>query len=253
MKDYKMSQPCGTYELLDSGNFKRLEQVGPYRIARPAPSAVWPAKLNQKAWQDVDAEYFRYSHGQGQWKKKTSIPDRWIIEWQGLHLIVKLTSFGHLGLFAEHSTLWPELQKHLLPRQRILNLFAYTGATTLMAAQRGAEVTHVDASKTALELAKLNAQQNQLEARWIMDDVVQFVQKEVRRGCKYDGIVLDPPSYGRGPKKQIWKIEESLPPLLSELKKLCSDEFAFILLTAHTPGYGPQSLLNLLRGVLQYQ
>ncbi len=266
------------YQLLDSGNFMKLEQVGPFRISRPSACAVWDPVLPETEWKKVDAEFKRFSDGNGEWKiNNPEIKQPWAINVSDVTFNLKLTGFGHLGIFAEQEKNWLQLRDIISKRKSkmkskrgsemsskvesempsgesfsVLNLFAYTGGSTLFAAAGGAEVVHLDASKSSVAWARENAASSKLEGcpiRWIVDDVQDFVQKEIRRGKKYQGIILDPPSYGRGSKNQVWKIEDHLLPLLKDLQKLMADDFSFMLLSAHSPGYTPISLENQLRQI----
>ena len=242
------------YRVLDSGEFQKLEQIGEFKIVRPAASAIWK-KSDPELWQNVDAEFLRSEKGQGKWrllsqKKFTEIQ----VTCTGVQLFLRPTPFGHIGLFAEQIDYWQRIIQTLSPysdeKIKVLNLFAYTGGSTLAAAKAGAEVTHVDASKTSIEWAKQNAELNGLQdasIRWMVDDVMAFVKREIRRGNKYHAIILDPPSYGRGPKNQLWKIEEDLPLLIESIKELLSENFLFLHLSAHTPGVSALTLENLLR------
>lgn len=250
-----------SYTLLDSGQFRKLEQVGPYVIVRPAPTAVWNPLLPDKKWATADAEFVRFSDGNGDWKvRHAECKKPFNIEISKLTFEIKLTSFGHLGVFPEQASNWLKLReaasnlKKWQDSVKVLNLFAYTGGSSLAVASGGAEVTHVDASKGTVKWASENAKLSNLgekPIRWIVDDVKEFVAREVRRGSVYDGIILDPPSYGKGDKKnQVWKIEQDLLPLMSELKKIFSDvKGSFICLSAHSEGYTPQSLKNQLMSV----
>ncbi len=248
------------YQLIDSGNFLKLEQVGPFRLVRPAASATWEPQLSSLEWSKYDALFERHEddgRSTGEWKIKNSeIKNPWLISVADIQFKVKLTSFGHLGIFPEQKENWLEMRdliKSKIAKDKrtfkVLNLFAYTGGSTLFCSQAGAEVVHLDASKTSVTWARENATESKLDKnpiRWIVDDVSQFVTKEVRRGSKYQGIILDPPSYGRGPDKQMWKIEDHLMPLLKNLQKLMADDFSFILLSCHSQGYTPVSLKNQL-------
>jgi 23S rRNA (cytosine1962-C5)-methyltransferase len=245
----------GVYELLDCGNGQKLEQVGPYRFVRPASQAVWSPSLPASEWNNVDGVYTRFSGGNGKWKFPKKRPkDEWAIDMAGVGFINKMTDFGHLGIFAEQLDNWKILQEICAPvgdrKLKVLNLFAYTGGSSLAAARGGAEVTHLDASKTSVAWGRENQKQSGLDdapIRWITDDVQKFVTREIKRGNKYEGIILDPPSFGRGTKNELWKIEEHLPALLSDLEKLKSDDFKFILLSAHSNGFTPVCLKNLLK------
>lgn len=249
-----------TYKLLDSGSFRKLEQVGPYRISRPAASAVWDRNLSAEEWSRLDAEFVRFSDGSGEWKTKNpEIKNPFLIEIEKAQFQIKLTSFGHLGIFPEQANNWRKFQELVHSRTkkglktRVLNLFAYTGGSTMACALAGAEVAHVDASKGTVKWASENAKAAGLEARpirWLVDDVKEFVARDLRRGAQYEGIILDPPSYGKGEKKQVWKIEDDLMPFLRDLKKLFNSEVgSFVCLSAHSEGYTPVSLKNQLTSV----
>lgn len=242
------------YRLIDSGNFRKYEQVGPIRIIRPSAQAVWRPAQSESTWK-ADAEFIRTSGGDGKWHVQSKkIPDSWVVEIGGLKVVIRLTDFGHIGVFPEHHH-WP-LMAESIGKQvssgrdfKLLNLFAYTGMVSLGAAKAGASVVHVDASKTSVAWGRENAAASDLDEkpiRWIVDDVQKFVQREVKRGSKYDGIVLDPPSFGRGTKGEIWKIEDHLLLLMDELSQLFSDDFSFIQLSAHSQGYTPIAMQNIL-------
>jgi 23S rRNA (cytosine1962-C5)-methyltransferase len=250
LSDYK------DYQLIDSGDFRKLEQVGPYRFIRPSPQAVWSPVLPMEKWQGVDAEYKRFAGGDGKWYvANQEIKDAWVIEVEGLKLRIKMTDFGHLGIFPEQMINWRRLGQQVEAmvnhgvQPRVLNLFAYTGLATLACAQAGAEVVHIDASKTSVATGRENAELNGLadaSIRWIIDDAQKFVAREVRRKNKYQGIILDPPSFGRGAKNEVWKIEEHMIPLLRQLKEILDYENYFVLLSSHSTGYTPVALKNLL-------
>ena len=246
-----------TYQLLDSGSFRKLEQVGPFRLIRPSAQAVWKPEKSSGLWSSADAEFIRTSHGEGHWKKHNKkLPASWTVSLQGgLKLHIRLTDFGHIGIFPEHHY-GDEFKNPILKAKRegkpfkILNLFAYTGAVSLLASSWGAEVVHVDASKTSVQWARDNAALNpeqDMKIRWITEDVKKFVAREIRRKSKYQGIILDPPSFGRGTKSEVWKIEDDLPVLLDDLKQLTGDDFSFMKLSAHSPGFTPVALENMLR------
>lgn len=251
---------ANSYTLLDSGKFRKLEQLGPYRVSRPAASAVWDPALNDSEWKNVDAEFQRFKDGTGEWKiRNEELRQPFAIEIHGITFQMKLTSFGHLGIFPEQLSNWLKLEELTKARVsktdkvRVLNLFAYTGGSSLFCARGGAEVSHVDASKGTVKWASENAKLSGLDEkpiRWLVDDVKEFVARDLRRDSKYDGIILDPPSYGKGEKKQVWKIETDLLPLLRDLKKLLKDESGcFVCLSAHSEGYTPVSLTNQLVSV----
>ncbi|MCX6129080.1 MAG: class I SAM-dependent methyltransferase [Proteobacteria bacterium] len=245
-----------TYTLIDSGNFQKLEQVGPFRLVRPSPQAVWLPSLSNDVWEKVDARFARFSGGDGKWTVfNKKLKDSWVIQYGGMSLRMELTDFGHLGLFAEQNFNWDRIRQ--ICREgtlgaeefNVLNLFAYTGGASLAAAQGGARVAHVDASKTSVNWARQNAELNELQnhdIRWLIDDVQKFTSREIRRNRKYQGIILDPPSFGRGTKAEVWKIEEHLIPLLGSLKDLLAPNFKFILLSSHSNGYTPVAMRNLL-------
>lgn len=240
------------YKLLDSGRENKLEQVGNYLLVRPAPQAVWSPKLAEKKWDAVDAVYIRSSTGGGSWEFHNQISEQFDIDFHGFKFIIKHTGFGHLGLFPEQSDNWKWLADKIKTAVRpvnVLNMFAYTGGSTLAAASAGASVCHVDASKGVVDWARENTALSNLgdrPIRWIVDDVMKFIQKEIRRGKTYDAIILDPPSFGRGSKGEVWKIENDLLQLLNECKQILSDDPLFILLSCHSPGFTPLVLQNLL-------
>lgn len=241
-----------TYELLDSGDFQKLEKVGPFRLVRPAPQAVWRVQ-HPELWQEVSARFDRDQKGRGTWQVMDQrIHEPFAIELGGVRLLVRLTDFGHLGVFPEHlETLGPSISTWCAenPGMRVLNLFGYTGAHSLLCLQAGAQVTHVDASRASVLWAKENAKLSGLEAapiRWMVEDVRKFLGREIRRGQRYDGVILDPPSYGRGPKGQVWKIEEDLGGLLGDVYELLSQSPRFVVLTTHTNAYTPLALKNLM-------
>ena len=258
--------PENAYKLLDCGNFMKLELVGPWRIARPAAQAVWRPRLPKSEWQKVDASFERFKGGDGKWTiHNRKLPANWLLPCGPVTLNVKLTDFGHLGVFAEQDRNWPRLvelveagvkRNGANPEKpfQVMNLFAYTGGSSLACARGGAHVVHVDASKTSVAWARENAEVSKLAEkpiRWIVDDVRKFVQREVRRESRYHGIILDPPTYGRGVKGEIWQIEEHLPALLDDLEKILADDFSFVMLCAHSNGYTPLALKNLVQDMLQ--
>lgn len=237
------------YKLLDAGDFYKLEKVGKYIFHRPSPAAVWPAsKLPE--YKMVDVKYNRFENGKGQWvKNNKKVPESFEIQLLGFTVEMQLTSFGHLGLFFEQLVNWQRLIKHVSAGDKVLNLFAYTGMSSIAAASKDADVVHLDASKTSVAWAKKNAELSGLadkKIRWIVDDVRKFVEREVRRGNTYDWIILDPPSFGRGSNNESWIIEKDIVPLLENLSKLKSKNFKGILLSSHSPGYTGVSLDNLL-------
>ncbi len=243
------------YELLDSGSFQKLERFGSVVLSRPCAQAVWQQTLAKADWQKVTATFFR--EGGNQWRGRDNLPETWTIEVDGTKFQLSSTDFGHLGIFPEQRDQWRRIRevcteyakRHNRPA-RVLNLFAYSGGSTLAAALAGAEVCHVDASKGMVDWARKNATLNGLEekpVRWIVDDVTKFLERELRRDRQYDLLILDPPSYGRGAKGEVFKIENDLPPLLALLGKLMSPEPLGVLLSCHTPELTPISLHHLLQ------
>lgn len=242
------------YELLDSGNFQKLERFGEVVLSRPCAQAVWEQTLSPIVWQKATATFFR--DGGNQWRGRDRLPGTWDIGVDGTRFQLSSTDFGHLGIFPEQRDQWKRIRevcgdyrKKYNRAPRVLNLFAYSGGSTLAAAHGGAEVCHVDASKGMVDWARKNATLNGLDEkpiRWIVDDVTKFLDREHRRERTYDLIILDPPSYGRGAKGEIFKIENDLPPLLSLIGKLMSDQPLGVLLSCHTPELTPISLHHLL-------
>nr|HMN67561.1 class I SAM-dependent methyltransferase [Bdellovibrionales bacterium] len=226
-------------------------------LVRPAATAVWGPERLEEDWSNVAAKFVRHRDGTGEWKiKDPRVKEPFEIDVHGVKFVIKLTSFGHLGIFPEQLSNWLKFQELIQTRRargagtKVLNLFAYTGGSSLFCASAGAEVSHVDASRGTVKWASENARASGLgdkPIRWLVDDVKEFVAREVRRGAIYDGIILDPPSYGKGEKRQVWKIETDLMPLLCELKKIFSATAgSFVCLSAHSEAYTPTSLGNQL-------
>ena len=240
------------YRLLDSGDGRKLERVGEHLVDRQATAAVWSPRSDPADWRKAAAYHQRSDTGGGAWQIRRKLPDTWLTTHGGITLEVKPTPFGHLGIFPEHAQHWEWLAARSERRSgplRVLNLFAYTGGASLALARSGAEVCHVDAAKGIVDWARRNASLNALDdkpIRWIVDDCPAFLRREIRRERSYDAVVLDPPSFGRGTRKEIFKIEEHLRPLLSDCAALLKEP-AFVLLTCHTPGYTPIVLENLVR------
>lgn len=234
-----------TYELLDSGHFRKLEVVGNQLITRPCPQAVWEPRLSKNEWHAAKDSYMRSAKGGGKWAKN-NLPGQWNIKFGGFDLMVKPTNFGHLGVFAEQLDNWNWLTAICRENMPTLNLFAYTGGSTLAMRRGGAKPTHVDAAKGIVDWAKTNSENNKLTGiRWIVDDAIKFLEKEIRRGKTYEGIVLDPPSFGRGNNNEIWKIDEHLVHLLKLCRSLMQKP-KFLLLSCHSPLYTPLALQNLV-------
>lgn len=240
------------YRLIDSADGEKLEYWGKHLLRRPDPQAVWSLKSEKKLWSSADAWYHRSTSGGGKWQYLNEMPDRWTIKYRDLTFNIKPMGFKHTGLFPEQAVNWDwfsDLIKKAGRPIKVLNLFAYTGGATVAALAAGAEVVHVDASKGMVTWAKENVVSSGLKdksIRYIVDDVVKFVQRENRRGNKYDAIIMDPPSYGRGPSGEVWKIEEELYPLIEDCVKILSDNPLFFLINSYTTGLGAQVLINVL-------
>ena len=241
------------YELLDSGNGKKLERFGDVVLERPCAQAVWNPRFPER-WRSADAQFDR-SNGLN-WSGRDQLDDAWHVEIGGVVMKLSATDFGHLGVFPETRTLWNWIRETLTVQGKkknrplsFLNLFAYSGGATIAGAQAGASCCHLDASKGMVDWARENARLNQLQdapIRWIVDDVMKFLRREVRRNNCYDAILLDPPSFGRGKKGELYKIEEQLVETLDLVHQVLSEDPAFVLLTSHTPGFSPIVLRNLL-------
>ncbi len=232
-----------TYQLVDSGDGKKWERFGSFTLCRPCPQAVWRPSRNHNA----DASFSR--EGGNQWVVKTKLPREWEISLRGVRMKIQPTDFGHLGVFPEHAALWDWMRPLIQKGDRILNLFAYSGGASLAAAQAGAEVCHLDASKGMVDWARENAALNDLKGapiRWIVDDALKFLRREEKRGSRYDGIILDPPTFGRGGKGEVFKIEEEILPLLELCKAVLSEKPKFLIFSCHTPGFTPIVLEHLL-------
>ena len=239
------------YEAIDCSNGEKLERWGDFLLIRPDPQVIWDTPKNHYGWKKPNGHYHRSAKGGGQWEF-FNLPEQWSINYQKLTFNLKPFSFKHTGLFPEQAANW-DWFGHLIQQAdrpiKVLNLFAYTGGATLAAALAGASVTHVDASKGMVSWAKENAKSSGLEQapiRWIVDDCVKFVEREIRRENQYDAIIMDPPSYGRGPKGEIWKIEEAIHPLIKLCAKLLSQHPLFFLINSYTTGLAPSVLAYLL-------
>jgi 23S rRNA (cytosine1962-C5)-methyltransferase len=239
------------YELLDADSGERLERWGDVILIRPDPQVIWSGTKKDKRWKDADAVYHRSNSGGGYWENLKSVPDVWSIEYKGLKFRLKPMGFKHTGLFPEQAVNWDLARKLIEAENRevsVLNLFAYTGGATVACLKAGASVTHVDASKGMVQWAKENAAVSGVadgNVRWLVDDCLKFVKREIRRGKKYDAIIMDPPSYGRGPGGEVWKLEQQLAELLSETGKLLSDNALFFFLNSYTGGLSP-TILNFM-------
>jgi len=246
--------PTDDYALLDSGDGRKLERFGDYVLARPCSQAAWRPSLPHTAWQQADASFDRIDGNQ--WHNRGALPGAWNIRVAGITFKLSGTDFGHLGVFPEQREQWRWIRETVRTacetRRRavqVLNLFAYSGGSTLAAALGGAEVCHLDASKGMVQWARENAALSGLQnhpIRWIDDDAHKFLNRELRRERRYDAIILDPPTFGRGQNNEMYKIEKDLTETLSLCRRLLSPTPLFILLSAHTPGYSPIVLKNVL-------
>ena len=240
------------YEVLDASDGEKLERWGDYILIRPDPQVIWSSKKENPGWKKCNARYFRSSKGGGQWEFY-DLPDEWSISYKELKFRLKPFAFKHTGLFPEQAANWEwmhEIIKNAGRKIRVLNLFAYTGGATLAAVLAGAHVTHVDASKGMVLWAKENAAFSELPSenfRYIVDDCIKFVEREKRRGNKYDAVIMDPPSYGRGPKGEIWKLEESVFPFIKLTTELLSDRPLFFLINSYTTGLQSAVLSYMLK------
>ena len=243
------------YELLDCGRGEKLERWGDKLLVRPDPQAIWNTPRNHRGWRKPDARYSRSSTGGGQWADK-SVPQRWQVNYQDLTFNVGLMNFKHTGVFPEQAANWDFAGEQIKNAGRpvsVLNLFAYTGGATIACAAAGASVCHVDAAKGMVQWARDNARSSGLEdrpIRWIVDDCAKFVEREIRRGRKYDAVIMDPPSYGRGPSGEVWKLEENLYPFVELVAGVLSDNPLFVILNSYTTGLSPSVLTYILQTVV---
>lgn len=239
------------YEVLDTSCGEKLERWGKYLLVRPDPQVIWNTPKKNPGWNKKNGHYHRSSKGGGEWEF-FHLPDEWNIHYKELTFRLKPFSFKHTGLFPEQAVNWDWFSSLIREANRpvsVLNLFAYTGGATLAAAKAGARVTHVDASKGMVTWAKENAAASGLgdaPIRWLVDDCVKFVEREIRRGNTYDAIIMDPPSYGRGPKGEIWKIEESIFPFIEQTAKILSKDAIFYLINSYTTGLQPAVLSYMI-------
>ena len=240
------------YEVIDCSDGEKLERWGKYILLRPDPQVLWSTPKKNPNWNKLNGHYHKSNKGGGEWEF-FNLPKQWTINYRDLTFNLKPFSFKHTGLFPEQAANWDWFSKIIKESGRkdvkVLNLFAYTGGATCAAAKAGAAVTHVDASKGMVTWAKENAISSGLAdapIRWIVDDCVKFVEREIRRGNKYDAIIMDPPSYGRGPKGEIWKIEEKIHPFIQLCSKLLSDKPLFFLVNSYTTGLAPAVLTYMI-------
>ena len=240
------------YKILDMSSGEKIESWNNIILRRPDPQILWDDKQNKEIWNKVDAIYHRSNSGGGHWKIKNKIPERWTINYKDLVFNIKLMGFKHTGLFPEQAVNWDYMIdkiKNSGRKIKVLNLFAYTGGATCACAYAGADVVHVDSSRGMVDWAKENLKSSHLEnnfVRFIVDDVIKFVQREIRRGNKYDAIIMDPPSFGRGANKEVWNIEDSLYKLVELCSEVLSDDPLFFLINSYTTGLSSEVLRNLL-------
>lgn len=249
----RFSKDFYDYELIDAAGGERLERWGDIILIRPDPQIIWDGDRKDPRWNSAHAVYHRSNSGGGHWEQLRKVPDVWSIKFRDLVFNLKPMGFKHTGLFPEQSVNWDlcaEAIKRADKPCKVLNLFAYTGGATVSALKAGAAVTHVDASKGMVSWAKENAASSGVAdkpVRWIVDDCLKFVQREIRRGNKYDGIIMDPPSYGRGPNGEVWKLEQNLAALLDAVGRILSDDAVFFLLNSYTGGLSPTILNYMIR------
>lgn len=250
------------YQLLDSGDGRKLERLGSITMDRQSPVAFWKKSLKSSQWEQADAIHVRSEKGGGHWDfRKNNLPAEFTVELGTLKLKSKLTSFGHLGFFPEQIWEWPWLKESAEKisssgSKKVINLFGYTGGSSLALASGGCEVVHIDAAKGVVDWGKENQLLNpttENKIRWMVDDCEKFLEKEIRRGNRYDGFVMDPPTFGRGTKNEIFRIEENILGILEKLKSLCGDSPKLIHFSCHTPGWTPFVLKNLLSQHFQIQ
>ncbi len=248
--------PSAEYELIDSGNNRKLERFGNIIVSRPDPQALWPTSQPRTVWSAADASYEQVGEA-GRWVHTKKIPDSWSIKIEGMELRIKPTTFKHVGIFPEHADNWHYIQDCVKRAGRpvsVINLFGYTGAATVAAAQAGATVCHVDGSKTSVTWARQNAEISKLgEApiRWIVDDVRTFLKREIKRGHTYDAIVMDPPAFGRGAEGEVWKIERDFVELLELCKQVLSTKPLFVMLNGYAAGYSAIAYKNNLEAMMK--
>ena len=242
------------YEVLDCGGGEKLERWGDVYLRRPDPQAIWPAR-DPSLWRKAQAHYHRSEKGGGSWEFFTKLPERWVIGYRDLQFYVRPTGFKHTGLFPEQAVNWDWMSGLVRERKaqgrevRVLNLFAYTGGATMACAMAGAQVCHCDAAKGMMQWARENRELCRVpedRTRWILDDALKFVSREARRGHFYDGILMDPPSYGRGPGGEVWKLEDALYGLVDACTGALSENAVFMLVNSYTTGLQPAVLRNIL-------
>ena len=251
-----VSDKWNDYELLDCSGGERLERWGAYTLVRPDPQVIWNTPRKNPGWKNYDARYIRSSSGGGNWDKR-KLPENWEVSYGKLKFNIKPMNFKHTGLFPEQAVNWDYVQSIIKNSGReisVLNLFAYTGAATLACAAAGASVCHVDAARGMVAQARENARLSGLEkapVRWIVDDCAAFIEREIRRGRRYDAVIMDPPSYGRGPTGQTWKLEENLYPFIELVSGVLSASPLFVLINSYTSGLSALVLRYMLSAVIE--
>lgn len=252
----RFSKDWKDYELLDCSCGERLERWGRVTLIRPDPHVIWQAEKKHPLWRKADAVYHRSNTGGGHWEVRGKVPDRWEIGYKDLTFNVKTMGFKHTGVFPEQAVNWDYVRDLITKANRpvrVLNLFSYTGAATVSALKAGAQVVHVDASKGMVQWAKENAQSSGVidrPVRWIVDDCVKFVQREIRRGNHYDILIMDPPSYGRGPGGEVWKLENEIYSFVELCRGVLSENPIAVLLNSYTTGLSPAVMQYILSSVL---
>ena len=248
------------YELLDCSEGERLERWGKVILIRPDPQIIWSTPKDHPMWKHADARYVRSSQGGGHWEYRRELPEFWKINYKDLTFKISPTGFKHTGLFPEQAVNWDMMREKIKEAKaegrevRVLNLFAYTGGATVAAASAGASVCHVDAAKGMVHWARENAELSSLNEkpiRWIVDDCKKFVEREIRRGSKYDAVILDPPSYGRGPGGEVWKLEEHVYELVSLVSEVLTDDPLFVLLNSYTTGLSASTMAYVLGSAMK--
>ena len=244
------------YKIIDTSTGEKLESWGGKILVRPDPQIIWKSKRRSDMWKKADAVYHRSSKGGGEWEYRAKLPDSWNISYGNLTFNIRPTGFKHTGLFPEQAVNWDFMSDKIRNAGRqvkVLNLFAYTGGATLACAEAGALVSHVDASKGMVQWARENAAASNLSdkpIRWLVDDCEKFVRREIRRGNLYDAVVMDPPSYGRGPNGEVWKLEDSIYDLVKVCSEVLSDSPLFFLLNSYTTGLSPSVMAYILNDIL---
>ena len=246
----KFNNEWKEYEIIETGSGEKLEKWGSVTLLRPDPQIIWKKNISEKR---ADAHYLRSSTGGGKWKNLKNFPEEWVVGWRNLKFAIKPMGFKHTGLFPEQATNWVTMIDLIKSAGRpisVLNLFAYTGGATVACASAGASVTHIDSAKNMVQRCKENAKLSGLEnapIRYIVDDCIKFVEREIRRGKKYDAIIMDPPSYGRGTNGEVWSLEENIFDFVALCEKVLSDKPLFVLLNSYTTGLGATAMENVLK------